>query len=66
MWIHLQLKDDVEEDEAVSIARKLIDDLDDADAIPPELTEIFIGGYPHIWISDEENDAQEAKAKLDA
>ena len=60
MFIKIDLKDDVETDKAVEIARAIIDTLDEADKIPDQITEISLGGYPHIWISDEVNDAAEA------
>ena len=60
MFIKIDLKDDVESDEAVAIARAIIDALDDADKIPDQITGISLGGYPDIWISDEANDKAEA------
>ena len=59
MFIKIDLKDDVDSDEAVLVARRIIDALDDADKVPDEITEISLGGYPDIWISDEANDARE-------
>ncbi len=56
MFIKIDLKDDVEEAEATSIARAIIDTLDDADKIPGQITNISLGGYPDIWISDEAGD----------
>ena len=58
MFIKIDLKDDIESDEAVRVARRIIDALDDADKVPDEITEISLGGYPEIWISDEANDAR--------
>ncbi len=63
MFIKIDLKDDVEMDEGVSVARAIIDALDDADKIPGQITEISLGGYPDIWISDEANDIQERRRK---
>ena len=63
MFIKIDLKDDIESDEAVRVARRIIDALDDADKIPDEITEISLGGYPDVWISDEENDKCEAALK---
>ena len=60
MFIKIDLKDDVEEDEAIKVARSIIDALDEADKIPDQITQITLGGYPEIWISDEENDKAEA------
>ncbi len=60
MFIKIDLKDDVELDEAVKITRAILDALDDADRVPDQITEISLGGYPDIWISDEANDAREA------
>jgi len=59
MFIKIDLKDDIDNKEAVRVARKIIDALDDADKIPDEITEISLGGYPDIWISDEANDRRE-------
>lgn len=56
MFIKIDLKDDVDVEDAARIARQLIDDLDAADKIPHEFTEISLGGHPDIWISDEAND----------
>ena len=60
MFIKIDLKDDVEEDEAVRVARAIIDALDDANKVPDQITGILLGGYPDIWISDEANDEAEA------
>ena len=60
MFIKVDLKDDVELDEAVEVARAIIKALDDADKIPDQITEISLGGYPDIWINDEANDKAEA------
>ena len=59
MFIKIDLKDDVECDEATKVARAIIDVLDDADKVPDQITEISLGGYPDIWISDEANDEAE-------
>ena len=59
MFIKIDLKDDVDSDEAVLVARRIIDALDDADKVPDEITEISVGGYPDVWISDEANDKRE-------
>ena len=61
MFIKIDLKDDVESDEAVAVARAIIDALDDANKVPDQITEISVGGYPDIWISDEANDKREAQ-----
>ena len=53
MFIKIDLRDDVELDEAVKVARAIIDALDDADKLPDQITGISLGGYPDIWISDE-------------
>ena len=52
MFIKIDLRDDVELDEAVAVARAIIDTLDDAEKIPDQITEISLGGYPDIWVSD--------------
>ena len=59
MFIKIYLKDDIETQEAVRVARKIINALDDADKVPDEITGISLAGYPDIWISDEENDRHE-------
>ena len=59
MFIKIDLKDDINNVDAVLVARRIIDALDDADKVPDEITEISLGGYPDIWISDEANDARE-------
>jgi hypothetical protein len=59
MFIKIDLKDDVSNGDAVLVARRIIDALDDADKVPDEITEISLGGYPDIWISDEANDKRE-------
>ena len=59
MFIKIDLRDDIDNDDAVLVARKIIDALDEADKVPDEITEISLGGYPDIWISDEENDRRE-------
>jgi len=56
MFIKIDLKDDVELGEAIEVARAIINALDDADKVPNQITEISLGGYPDIWISDEAND----------
>lgn len=56
MFIKIDLKPEINNVEAVDVARRIIDALDNADAIPSEITEISLGGHPEIWISDEEND----------
>jgi hypothetical protein len=53
MYIHIELKRDVEADEALHIARQIINILDVADKIPPQITEISIGGEYDVWVSDE-------------
>ena len=55
MFIHIELEKDVELDEAVKVAREIIDALDDADKMPSQIAEISVGGYPDIWISDGES-----------
>ena len=65
MFIQINLKDDVEEAEAVRIAREIIDVLDDADKISDQITEICIGGDPVIWISDEAADAADNAEKTE-
>ena len=59
MFIQINLKDDVDSDEAVLVARRIINALDDADKVPDEITDISVGGYPDVWISDEVNDKRE-------
>ena len=61
MFIQISLKDDVQEAEAVSIAREILDALDDADKISDQITEICVGGETVTWISDEAADAADAK-----
>ena len=56
MFIKIDLKDDVELDDAVEVARAIINVLDGANKFPDQITEISLGGYPDIWISDEAND----------
>ena len=58
MYIHIELKDDTEADEAIQAARKIIDVLDDADAIPDCLDEISIGGETETWVSDRRDQAR--------
>ena len=55
MFIKIDLKDDVDEQEAASIAQKLIDTLDRANEISSEITAVSLGGHHEIWISDEED-----------
>lgn len=63
MFIQINLKDDLASvDDAVQVARRIIDALDDANAIPDEITEISVGGYPDIWISDAANNEADALA----
>ena len=62
MFIKIDLKDDVELDGAVDVARAIINVLDGANKFPDQITEISLGGYPDIWISDEANDKAEASA----
>ena len=52
MYIHIELSDDTDAGEAIQAARKIINVLDDSDAIPDCLDEISIGGETEIWISD--------------
>ena len=59
MFIKIDLRDDINNVDAVLVARRIIDALDDADKVPDEITEISLGGYPEIWISDEANDKRE-------
>ena len=60
MFIKIDLKDDVELDDAVAVARAIINVLDGANKFPDQITEISLGGYPDIWISDEASDKAEA------
>lgn len=53
MFIKIDLNDDVETDEAIKVARAIIDALGDADKFPDQITRISMGGDPEIWISDE-------------
>ena len=46
------------------MGQRIIDALDDADKIPAQITEISVGGYPDVWISDEANDEAEALGTL--
>ena len=62
MFIKIDLKDDVELDEAVKVARAIIGALGEADKVPDQITEISLGGYPDIWISDEANDEADTVA----
>lgn len=55
LFIKIDLRDDIDIEEAVCVARKIIDALDTADAVPDEITEISVGGHPDIWTSDEED-----------
>ena len=56
VFIKIDLKDEVELDEAASIAREIINILDDVDKISDQITEVSLGGERVVWISDEEND----------
>ena len=55
MFIKIDLKDDVNETEAATIARGIIAALEFVDEMPGEVTAVSLGGHHEIWISDEED-----------
>lgn len=57
MFIHIELRKEVEVDEAKRVAFAIIDALDKADLVPDQITEISLGGHPEIWISDAADDS---------
>ena len=42
--------------EAKRVAFAIINALDDTEAVPDQITDISLGGYPEIWISDAASD----------
>ena len=64
MFIHIELRKDIELDEAKRVAFAIINALDDAEAVPDQITEMSIGGYPEIWISDAADDIAPFDARM--